>query len=85
MPYEFTYNDNGNPLGIQRIYKFDNGYQASAVINALTRGLWEIAVMDSKGNIVDDTPVSPWGTVGYISDAEMLDTLRHIASLPPRT
>lgn len=73
--------------GIYRMYRFPNGYQASVICTQHSiggpQGLWEVAVMDRDGTIVYDTPVTN-DVVGNLSDAEMLDVVRFIRTLPAR-
>ena len=77
-----------NDRGIFRRYTFDNGYMASVVCHVGSyggpQGLWELAVMTHDGTIVYDTPVTS-DVLGCLSDAEMLDAVRQVRMLPPRT
>lgn len=73
--------------GMQKEYKFDNGYGASVVCSPYsyggTQGLWEIAVLHSD-EIVYDTPVTD-DVIGYLSETEVEEILDQIEALPPRT
>lgn len=71
--------------GIQRIYKFSNGYGASVVMHQLSYGgpevLWELAVI----KFVDDhawyiTCITD-DVVGYLPDAEVSELLDKIEAL----
>ena len=48
--------------GIQKIYKFANGWGASVVMfpgsYGFEKGLWELAVLDANGEITYDTPIT---------------------------
>ena len=72
--------------GIQMIYIFINGYEASVVQHDFSYGgkdnLWEIAVR-FKGQIVYDTPITA-DVLGHLHLAEVADVLAKIADLPPR-
>jgi hypothetical protein len=67
----------------QKVYKFDNGYSASVVSNAMTyggnEGLFEVAVM-KDGKIVYDTPVTN-DVVGWLDFAGVANILAEIKAL----
>lgn len=69
----------------QMIYKFDNGYGASVVSSVMSyggdKGLFEVAVLDSDGNIVYDTPITS-DVVGWCDFTEVSSVLNRIKSLP---
>ena len=73
--------------GYRRVYKFDNGYGASVVSNRMSyggeRGLFEIAVLDSNGKIVYDTPVTN-DVEGFLDFVGVVETLDKIKNLPKR-
>jgi hypothetical protein len=63
---------------------FDNGYGASVVIGPHTYGgedgLYELAVLDSNGNLTYETPVT--GDVeGYLSEDDVTKLLEQIQKL----
>jgi hypothetical protein len=68
-------------------FRFGNGYQASVVRGRWTyggpAGLWELAVMDRKGRICYDTPITD-DVVGWLEVRQVVDLLRRIEVLPPR-
>lgn len=71
--------------GIQREYKFPNGYGASCVCNIGSyggyAGLWEIAVLDLNGNITYDTDITD-DVIGYLTEEAVQETLEIIRKLP---
>jgi len=50
------------PFGIQKIYKFKNGFGASVICHKRSYGggdgLWELAVLNKSGNLDFDTPIT---------------------------
>ena len=70
--------------GVGYEYKFDNGYGASVVCHSGSyggnQGLYEIAVLDSKGDLCYDTPITD-DVIGYANEDKVLDTLHRIKSL----
>jgi len=63
---------------------FDNGYGASVVIGPHTYGgedgLYELAVLDSNGNLTYETPVT--GDVeGYLTEEGVTEFLKQIQNL----
>ena len=70
--------------GVGYVYEFENGYGASVVSHDVSyggdRGLYEIAVLDSKGDLCYDTPITD-DVVGYATENKVLDTLHRIKSL----
>jgi hypothetical protein len=73
--------------GIQRRYRFDNGYGASVVQHAYSyggdRGLWELAVTDHAGRLTYDTPVTN-DVIGCLTEAAVEEQLDAIAALPAK-
>jgi len=69
---------------ISRI-QFDNGYGASVVKTSYSyggnEGLYELAVVDTKGDITYSTPVAD-DVVGYLTEQEVTDLLKEIQQLP---
>ena len=75
--------------GIQKVYKFENGYGASVVCHDGSYGgpyvkdginLWEIAVLDSEDKITYHTPITQ-DVIGYCDDAEVEKVLKEIGEL----
>jgi hypothetical protein len=71
--------------GVQRIYKFDNGYGASVVRHEFSyggpRGAWEVAVLDANGELTYDTPVTN-DVIGWLDEDGVEDILEQIENLP---
>lgn len=76
-----TNNVNG---GIQKIYKFPNGYGASVIKGPYTyggkKGLWELAVLKGE-ELCYDTDITS-DVIGHLNDPEMDAILRQIERLP---
>ena len=70
--------------GVQKIYKFPNGYGASVICNPYSyggdMGLWEIAVFDKEGNLTYETPITD-DVIGYLNDDEVIEVLNKIKEL----
>ena len=70
--------------GDQWLFKYDNGYGASVVKHDFSyggkKGLYEIAVLDSTGDLCYSTPITD-DVVGYATENKVLDTLHRIKSL----
>lgn len=82
---EQTVNENG----IQKLYRFDNGYGASIVCHKYskggTQGLWEVAVIEFEGenwDITYDTHITD-DVLGHLSEADVNETLIRIECLEP--
>ena len=75
---KFLIQDSKTHQGIQRVYKFDNGYGASVVKHKYSyggdKGLWELAVIE---NITDDgfemcyTTEITEDVIGHLNDPEV--------------
>jgi len=76
-------NDNVNG-GIQKVYKFPNGYGASVIKGPYTyggkKGLWEVAVLKGE-ELCYDTDITS-DVIGHLNDPEMDAILRQIERLP---
>lgn len=76
-------NDNVNG-GIQKVYKFPNGYGASVIKGPYTyggkKGLWELAVLKGE-ELCYDTDITS-DVIGHLNDPEMDAILRQIERLP---
>lgn len=78
--------------GIQRIYRFDNGYGASVIrfdgSYGYEDGLWELAVIQfkddsmSKFDLVYDTPITS-DVLGRLTEEEVEHVLKEIEALKP--
>ena len=70
--------------GVGYVYEFENGYGASVVSHDASyggdKGLYEIAVLDSKGDLCYDTPITD-DVVGYAGVTTVYETLDRIKSL----
>ena len=70
--------------GVGYEYQFDNGYGASVVKHDGSyggkQGLYEIAVLDSTGDLCYSTPITD-DVIGHATEDKVLDTLHRIKSL----
>lgn len=73
--------------GVQKLYRFDNGYGASVVKNQCSyggkKGLWELAVIRWRNNdfdLVYDTPITD-DVLGYLTEEDVQKTLLQIQEL----
>ena len=70
--------------GIISRVSFDNGYGASIVKGPMSyggdRGLYELAVLDSNGELTYDTPVTS-DVEGYLSEEDVTKLLEQIQKL----
>jgi len=70
--------------GIISRISFDNGYGASIVKGPMSyggdRGLYELAVLDSNGDLTYDTPVTS-DVEGYLSEEDVTKLLEQIQKL----
>ena len=76
--------------GVQKLYKFPNGYGASVVRNPYSfggfKGLWELAVIRYYGDHFDhfdidySTPITD-DVLGYLSEEDVDTILDKIAAL----
>jgi len=70
--------------GVGYTYQFDNGYGASVVKHDTSyggdRGLYEIAVLDSSGDLCYSTPITD-DVIGFATEDKVLDTLQRIKLL----
>jgi len=73
--------------GVQYIAKFNNGYGASVVRHSFSygnqQGFWELAVLDSDGDITYDTPITD-DVLGYLTEEDVENTLNKIKTLPAK-
>ena len=70
--------------GVGYVYEFENGYGASVVKHDGSyggkQGLYEIAVLDSTGDLCYSTPITD-DVIGYATEDKVLDTLHRIRML----
>ena len=70
--------------GVGYTYQFENGYGASVVSHDGSyggkQGLYEIAVLDSNGDLCYSTPITD-DVIGYANEEKIKDTLDRIKSL----
>ena len=70
--------------GIISRISFDNGYGASIVKGPMSyggdRGLYELAVLDSNGELTYDTPVTS-DVEGYLNEEDVTKLLEQIQKL----
>lgn len=70
--------------GVQYHYKAENGYGASIIQTIYSyggnQGLWELAVLDSDGEITYNTSITN-DVLGYLSEEEVNETLEKIKNL----
>ena len=70
--------------GIGYVYEFENGYGASVVSHDASyggkQGLYEIAVLDSTGDLCYSTHITD-DVIGYATEDKVLDTLHRIRML----
>lgn len=73
--------------GIQKIYRFPNGYGASVIMNTISKGfedgLWELAVVYFKNNqmyLTYNTPITS-DVIGYLTDQDVESLLIQIENL----
>jgi hypothetical protein len=70
--------------GVQARIKFDNGYGASVVKTPYTyggdKGLYELAVLDSEGNLTYATSVTD-DVIGYLRPEDVTDVMEKIQQL----
>ena len=73
--------------GVQKLYKFHNGYGASVVRHSFSygedKGLWELAVIRYNGDHFDidySTPITD-DVLGYLSEEDVDTILDKIAAL----
>jgi len=73
--------------GVQYTAKFSNGYGASIIRHSFSygnrQGLWELAVLDSDGDITYDTPITD-NVLGYLTEEDVENTLNEIKALPAK-
>ena len=70
--------------GVMSRIQFENGFGASVVKTDYTyggdNGLYELAVLDSDGNLTYDTPVTD-DVIGYLRPEDVTDVMAKIQQL----
>lgn len=70
--------------GVQRIYKFPNGYGASVISHDKSyggrSGLWELAVLDAEGDLCYATDITD-DVIGHLNDPQVDEVLGRISRL----
>lgn len=81
---DLVFEERPHDMGIASQIQFDNGYGASVVKGPYTYGgkdgLYEMAILDSNGNLTYDTPITN-DVIGYLSEDEVSDYLKKIQEL----
>lgn len=71
-------------IGVQAVVMFENGYGASVVRHQYSygyeAGLYELAVLNGKGCITYDTPITD-DVCGYLTENEVSSILKQIQEL----
>ena len=71
--------------GIQRLYKFDNGFGVSVIKGPYSyggeEGLWELGVLGKDGHLTYETPITD-DVEGYLTESAVDNLLERIAALP---
>jgi hypothetical protein len=79
---EFEFINDGFLVGKKARIQFDNGWGASVVCHNYSyggkNGLYELAVLNSTGDLVYDNPVADGDVRGYLSEEEVSDLLIQI-------
>jgi hypothetical protein len=77
---EHTTPDNG----VQRIYRFPNGFGASVVKHSNSyggkTGLWELAVLDADNDLCYTTDITD-NVIGHLNDPQVDEVLGRISRL----
>ena len=81
---EFTHLNEDYMTGKKARMYFNNKYGISVVSTTLSyggkEGLYEIAVLDSEGDLVCNTPVTN-DVIGYLTPEEVTEIMKQIQSL----
>jgi hypothetical protein len=81
---DLEFKPHSNMNGVMSRITFENGYGASVVKGEYTYGgkdgLYELAVLDSNGDLIYDTPVTS-DVEGYLSEDDVTKLLEQIQKL----
>lgn len=81
---EFKNHPMGPDFGIMSRIIFENGYGASVVKSEYTyggsKGLFELAVLDTNGHIIYDTPITD-GVMGHLKEEDVSRIMKDIQEL----
>ena len=77
IDYSFAERNEGDE---SYVFQFENGYGASVVKRAELHNAYEVAVLNSKGDVIFDTPVTD-DVERCQSDSEVEDLLNQIKNL----
>lgn len=81
---EYLVETNDHYGGIQKVYKFPNGYGASVIRHkgsyGFAKGLWELAVLDRAGDLCYSTPITD-DVIGHLTNEEVNLKLNEIRGL----
>jgi hypothetical protein len=82
LPFESM--DDTFMVGKKARMHFDNGYGVSVVSHTYSyggkRGLYEIAVLDSNGELTYDTPVTN-DVIGYLTEKDVSKVMKEVQEL----
>jgi hypothetical protein len=82
---EFEFIDDGFLVGKKERIHFDNGFGASVVSHTYSyggkNGLYELAVLNSTGDLVYDNPVADGDVRGYLTEENVSEVLIQIQEL----
>jgi hypothetical protein len=71
-------------VGKKSRMSFDNGYGVSVVSHTYSyggkKGLYEVAVLDSEGDLTYDTPVTN-DVIGHLSEKGVSDVMKQVQAL----
>ncbi len=86
-PRCFVYDERPINSGVQRLYKFENGYGASVVKHEFSygheSGKWELAVLAPDGTLDYSTPITD-DVIGWLDEDQVASYLLQISELPPK-
>jgi hypothetical protein len=77
-------NDPPCMVGKKSRMQFDNGYGVSVISHTHSyggrNGLYEVAVLDSDGNLTYETPVTN-DVIGYLTEEDVTDIMKQVQEL----
>lgn len=82
---EFVNHDDDFTIGIRARMFFPNGYGISVIKNNRSyggkEGLYEVGVLDNKGNLCYDTPVTD-DVIGWLTERGVSVIMKRVQELP---